>query len=192
MHRTDADANASNLFSPGDPATGQPGTKIDSPWLNAVQEEICNVVTGAGISLIKGTWTQLKAAIDALISAAVNGSIVAHTYGTLWSDIDAGDSQTVVRKAGKLVSLILHAKAASTSSWTSVLTLPVGSRPPYLVRVACRVWDQSAATYYPAILSIGTDGVAVLDQYDNGTNLVVPFAIGTNDNVQACVAFLVA
>jgi hypothetical protein len=47
-------------------ATGQAATRIRFWWLNMVQMEICNVVTGAGIALQKGNNAQLLAAIRAI------------------------------------------------------------------------------------------------------------------------------
>lgn len=63
MHRTDADSNVSNRFDPGDPLVPRLPTQIDAAWLNAVQEELANVITADGTALIKGTWTQLLGAV---------------------------------------------------------------------------------------------------------------------------------
>lgn len=68
MHRIDAAGNAGGLFTEGNPGTGVRATKVDDDWLNAVQEEIVNVVTGAGIALVKGTNTQLRSAILSMIA----------------------------------------------------------------------------------------------------------------------------
>lgn len=71
MHRIDTSGNVDNRFHPGNPATGQQATLIDQDWLNAVQEEIVNVILEANIDLEKGTNDQLAAAIVALISGVV-------------------------------------------------------------------------------------------------------------------------
>ena len=71
MHRIDTSGNVNNRFHPGNPATGQQATLIDQDWLNAVQEEIVNVILGANIDLEKGTNNQLAAAIVALIAGVV-------------------------------------------------------------------------------------------------------------------------
>ncbi len=62
-YRTDGNANVGNLFDAGDPLVPRPPTQVDPPWLNEVQEEICNAVEAAGITLVKGTRTQLRDAI---------------------------------------------------------------------------------------------------------------------------------
>lgn len=65
MHRIDADGHVSNLFDEGDPGVPREPTQVDADWLNAIQEEICNLVTANGTALVKGTNTQLR---DALLA----------------------------------------------------------------------------------------------------------------------------
>ena len=67
MHRTDGADHVSNLFSEGDPGVPRLPTQIDKDWLNAVQEEIVGVVLDAGITLVKGTNTQLLSALRDLL-----------------------------------------------------------------------------------------------------------------------------
>lgn len=70
MHRIDgAGATTQNLFTEGDPTQGVPATTVTGAWLNAVQEEVANVIEGAGMTLAKGDNTQLHAAIVELIAA---------------------------------------------------------------------------------------------------------------------------
>jgi hypothetical protein len=71
MHRIDTSGNVDNRFHPGNPATGQQATLVDQDWLNAVQEEIVNVILEANLDLEKGTNTQLAEAIVALIAGVV-------------------------------------------------------------------------------------------------------------------------
>lgn len=71
MHRIDTSGNVDSRFHPGNPATGQQATLIDQDWLNAVQEEIVNVILEANIDLEKGTNDQLASAIVALIAGVV-------------------------------------------------------------------------------------------------------------------------
>lgn len=63
MYRTDAADNVGNLFDDGDPGSGREGTVVDADWLNAVQEELCGVVEGMGLTLSAADRGQLLAAI---------------------------------------------------------------------------------------------------------------------------------
>lgn len=75
--------NPDRYFTDGNPGGGIPATIVDADWANAVQEEICNVITAAGISLSKTTRTQLRDAIYALA-----GQKYVHTQGsanTTWT-----------------------------------------------------------------------------------------------------------
>jgi hypothetical protein len=68
MHRTEGAYNESNLF-----VDGPPGTTIEAAWLNAVQEEIANVIEATGAALLlenTDTRTQLRDAINSLVVAA--------------------------------------------------------------------------------------------------------------------------
>lgn len=65
--------NPNGFFQDRNSQLGQPGTTLDSSWLNTLQEELCNVVTGAGLTLSKSSRTQLFTAIQTLISASVDG-----------------------------------------------------------------------------------------------------------------------
>lgn len=70
MHRIDgAGATSDNRFTEGDPTQGVPATTVTGAWLNALQEEIANVIESAGMSLAKPDNTQMAAAIRAIISA---------------------------------------------------------------------------------------------------------------------------
>src|SRR3954467_15935764 len=69
MHRTDADGNASNLYTDGNPALGVEATVIEQHSLNALQEEIANTIEDAGVTLVKDTNDQLSGVIQTLIAA---------------------------------------------------------------------------------------------------------------------------
>ncbi|WP_439471352.1 phage tail protein [Brevundimonas sp.] len=77
MHRIDTDGNDNGLFREGNPQIGQGGTILDAPFLNAVQEEICGVIEGAGIDLEKDDHGQLLAAIETRISAMMSEAMAA-------------------------------------------------------------------------------------------------------------------
>lgn len=64
MHRVDhPTATPDNLFTDGDPGLGIAPTVVPADSMNALQEEIANVIEGAGIGLQKGNNSQLAEVI---------------------------------------------------------------------------------------------------------------------------------
>jgi|GEM_PF-1792024 len=51
------------FFTKGNPSTGVPATIVDDDWANAVQEELCYIITQAGLALNKGDRTQLNQSV---------------------------------------------------------------------------------------------------------------------------------
>lgn len=96
MHRTEAAGNDSNLYV-NQVLPGTPGTILDASDRNAVQEEICDVIESAGLTLrtagadktaaYKG---QLKEAIDTMIENRIEPDTGS---GTITFDVlDGGDN----------------------------------------------------------------------------------------------------
>lgn len=79
MHRIDADSHVANMFDEGDPGVPRNPTQVDADWLNAVQEEICNAITNAGITLVKGTNTQLRSALVNVLTAQTIAGVKSFT-----------------------------------------------------------------------------------------------------------------
>lgn len=74
MHRIDTStATPDNKFTEGDPAVPVAATTVSAAWLNAVQEELVAVITGAGLGLKKSDNGQLWQAISQLITDAKPG-----------------------------------------------------------------------------------------------------------------------
>lgn len=123
MHRIDGPGAApGNLFTEGNPNTGVPATTVTDDWMNAVQEELVQVITDAGIALSKPDNTQLADAIAALIRRAKPIGMVITGY---WSEAPTG----TLLLHGSLVSrttyagLWAHAQAigavVSDATWTA-------------------------------------------------------------------------
>ena len=69
MHRIDHEtATSDHKFTEGNPTIPVPATVVTDDWLNAVQEELVAVITGAGLELEKSDNTQLWQAIGQIIS----------------------------------------------------------------------------------------------------------------------------
>ena len=74
MHKIDTSTAVAGEFVDKNPSLGIEGTVVDASWLNAVQDEICNTITGAGDSLSKNSNGQLFAATQKLINKTVKRS----------------------------------------------------------------------------------------------------------------------
>lgn len=108
MHRIDGPAAApGNLFTDGDPTAGTPATVVTDDWLNAVQEEVCNVILGASIPLSKPANNQLLLAIQALVAAAV----------------PVGAVQGFLRSAAPSGWLKLNGQAVSRTTYAALFAL---------------------------------------------------------------------
>jgi hypothetical protein len=65
---TPEDAGTEGYFTEGDPATGVPATQVRASWLNRIQEELRAIVVAAGLAPSKTSYTQVLAAITALMT----------------------------------------------------------------------------------------------------------------------------
>jgi hypothetical protein len=126
MHRIDTSGNVDNRFHPGNPATGQQATLVDQDWLNAVQEEIVNVILAANIDLEKGINDQLAAAIVALIAGVVgDGSgAVPTTRQVLTSGLLSGGGNLAADRTISLFAATLAEVAAQIRN--DVVVTPAG------------------------------------------------------------------
>lgn len=134
MHRIDTTSAATSCPTPGDAGTAgyfakasdtqaAVATQMDPDWLNAVQEEICGVVEGAGLTLSKTDNTQLLAALKVLagqgqrlcISIADRGPNAGETL------IDATMLDGEVFPKGAASSVFLVTGTAPAADWTATL-----------------------------------------------------------------------
>lgn len=68
MHKIDGPgATPDNRFTEGDPAIALPATEVTADWLNAVQDEIVNVIESTGIVLDKEDNGQLLDALERVV-----------------------------------------------------------------------------------------------------------------------------
>lgn len=149
MHRTDGDGHVGGLFTEGNPAMGQAATQVTDDWLNDVQEEICNVITGAGIALAKGTQTQLQAAI---------GKIITSRLVSLWTSLSAASGSAWTagvadawREATGTIRLsgsreIPGPSVTSGQVASPVLELPAAFRPSVTVNAIAWLREHGSGT----------------------------------------------
>lgn len=113
MHRTDAPNHQANQFVDLDPVGGTPGTTVDDDWLNAVQEELAAAIEGTGITLAKGTNTQLRDAVKrfagGLVTTVTNAgspkTLGAGEAGLILVDASAGAVTINLPAANTLATL---------------------------------------------------------------------------------------
>lgn len=83
MKRVDAPGHLANQYTNGDPVLGIEPTQIAASEMNAVFEEIINVIEGAGLPLNSADDTQLLTAIGILVDA-LGVQIVDNGWFSIW------------------------------------------------------------------------------------------------------------
>ena len=104
MHRIDTStATSDGLFTEGDPLVPTPATVVSADWLNAVQEELVNTLSAAGIAPDKADNAQLAAALSALVLSKVDGKTTQADAGGVITVKDVaigGDLEDLASKRG--------------------------------------------------------------------------------------------
>lgn len=188
MQRIAGPGAIGGLFVEEDTGTGQPPTQITAAWMNAVQEELANVIEGAEITLNPASNSQLLAAINALITLGVRpvpiGGIIAWsgsiaTIPLHWALCDgtggthdlrdhfimgAGGSYTVGSTGGSADAIVVaHGHAISETPHThlvpqAAITVAAGALPAYSADLD-PVVNSGPATTGITIEETGTSGV---------------------------------
>jgi len=120
-----------NEFDEGDPGVPRLPTQVDKHILNAVMREIANTITNAGISLVKGTNTQLAAAVVNILTnqtiagvksftGTINAVIVAIARNAAFPAMTIANSDTGAGYAANMSS----AGTAPTAQFTNTGTGP--------------------------------------------------------------------
>jgi hypothetical protein len=195
MYRTDNSTSATTLPAPGavgpnpnsyfslnNPAGGSPSTVVDADWMNAVQEELCNAITGAGITLSKTVRTQLSTAISTLIAVettraeaveALKAPISNPAFagnGSITGNFTTDGAATVIG-AATVGSLTTAGVIESTSTSGSAIYAPNGG-----------VYAAGLATTGTGAAAIGTGGLTV-----GGSENVAGNITSTGGNITASV-----
>lgn len=133
-------------------------------------------------SLTAGT-----AATDAVAFSQITPASVSPVAGSDWT-ID-GALAWFRNMSGMVFGYAIATLGAGSGAWTSILTMPSGSRPPIAATFLGHVYDSSATKYYGAIFNVATTGVLSMTYYDNGAEMVTPFAIGGNDVIRVSFCY---
>lgn len=107
-------------ITPADPAstkfwqdTSTPGTQETADWFNMVQEELLNLVRGAGIAPLKNVFNQVLASVNTLIAAA----LAAYTPP---SSFDPGDVIMTGAAAAGAGWLLCQGQAVSRTTYAAL------------------------------------------------------------------------
>ncbi len=132
MYKTDASGNVGNEFSESGSST-----RVDAAFMNELMYEIINVLVAASIAPVKGTRTQLRDSINALIAAS--GGVPDATTATKGKVQLATDAQAIT---GSSTSL-----AIVCSSLTAVLALyaKLNSSPTFTGEVAAASFNKTSS-----------------------------------------------
>jgi hypothetical protein len=139
MHRIDADGHVANAFSDGDEGLGVPGTKVDAAWLNAAQEEICNLLEELGVTLTKGVNTQLRGAVAPNIAKA-------------WAKVQLGATPTILKSFN--IDSVAYEDAGLTLRITWDIAFPDANYAPFPS-------FQPGATYFPFVYDQQAGSIAI-------------------------------
>lgn len=164
MHRVDTPGSVDGLFNDGNPAVGQQATQLLSDWFNDVQENLAHTIEEAGLVLTKGDYTQLYAALLALIAGVVGtgGGAVPTTRTVTGSGLATGGGDLALDR---------------------VISVTKATGP----EVAARVRDDVAVTPLGLVgLFSSTGGAGVLILHI-GTVVVQVFSATANSNTTTVV-----
>lgn len=75
MHRASGPGHQSGHYTDGDPVAGVPPTTVIADDMDSIQEEICAVIEGAGITLDPGNDAQLRSAILQMVGANIQQAL---------------------------------------------------------------------------------------------------------------------
>lgn len=147
MHRVDTpSATVDHKFTEGSPAGGVPATVVPAVWLNDVQENICKAIELAGITLVKGSYSQLYNAISAIASGlnlGAGGNGLNDYVKVKFTDKTTGVIRELILQWGRV-----SAGGATTGTLTFPLQFPDG----------CRAIFPSDIRSNPSLTTVAFDG----------------------------------
>ena len=79
MHKIDTPSAVNGSFVDKNVSAGVPGTVCDAKWLNSVQNEICNTIEAAGMTLDRQDDSQLNVAIKKIADESIDRRVVSST-----------------------------------------------------------------------------------------------------------------
>jgi len=155
MHRIDGIGHSSNLFTGGDKTASPPvlGTRVTPEWLNAVQEEICNLLEYMDFTLAASTETERMQLLDAVGNSRVAFSTAA--AGGAVTELEAKNA-SVSRDSDGVYTITwdndfdnVNYTVQATVGWTGSGTTEVHAIVTDIAVGSCkvRIFDSSWSAY---------------------------------------------
>lgn len=136
MHRIDTTGAVGGAFVDGDPATATPATILGADFMNDLQETVAYPIEQAGITLVKGSYTQLLSAMEVLTLTGTShdsrdhsvalGSAILADLGDMTQDIASGlTNATSPTGANPYLTVSAHA-GATHLAYTGTIGIETG------------------------------------------------------------------
>lgn len=171
MHRTDADGHVANLFDDGTPGV-TPGTLVEQDWLNAVQEELTHVIETLGVTLVKGTNTQLLTALRDMLATFTKGVVItqATTNGNGLAATGNGTGKGGTFAAGTAATGGTRRDAVSITNGD--LDMSGVANPTSTTGLSNRLTPKNFAKAWSSFTGVGSAGSSTIHDGCNITSVV--------------------
>lgn len=117
------------FFTDGNPAGGVPATILPAEWLNAIQQEMVNVLAAAGITQSKSTFNQLAAAIRSTCAPVGSSRAVRMYVSAAAATATLTAYETVVENAAGLAFRISNFNQSINLATTGAGGMDTGTAP---------------------------------------------------------------
>ena len=163
MHKIDTPSADNGQFVDKDSSLGIDGTVVDASWLNAVQNEICNMIEGAEITLNKQSVVQLRDAVESFIHSKSLKTVV-HASSVVES------ISTTVKRVSESFRITQGCTLDFTSSYKIVSSDGSGALSLQLVNATSGVQyymlgsvlcSAGAVENYRVVVKVGTGGTSI-------------------------------
>ncbi len=158
---TPAAAGTQGFFTGGNPGSGEPATIVDADWLNMIQQELVNVVTAAGLTPSKTTYTQVLSAIRLLVQQQTTPSIAVTVASNALTGVVAAPELLIFRNP----TLSSGAPVVASIGSNLTLTVPSGATLGSVSGNSSRiVWLVAYNGGSPALCVVNLSGGLNLDE----------------------------
>lgn len=188
MFRTDAPGHVGNLYDAGDPGAGVIPTRVSADHMNAIQEELCNLIESAGITLSKLDDQQLIAAMayySALYDEGHQHTKIRRNSTTQFQIGPKGALRDTIAVNNELVSVATPFTCDTTDNLITAIGADAGSGPSASTLYYAYV-SNSQASFAPSDLRLSATAptAGYLAGSGNGAHWRFVGAVATDGSTQ--------